>query len=200
MRMIVNTDYICYVMVTILTEKMASKSFQNKYRQETRRIRNYDYGSDGIYFVTINTLNRVDYLGDIVATDYCPSKDIETVITTDNSPSLRFTDMGNIVNMYWNEIPIHYPYVELDAFSIMPNHLHGVLILHGQLGNGWHPNKFGVQSGNLGAIIRAFKSSVKRYANENEIEFAWQPRYFDRIIRSEKSLLNVRNYINNQIE
>lgn len=179
---------------------MANKTFQNKYRQDSRRIKNYDYGTDGIYFVTINTLNRANYFGSIVATDYCPSINNKSGISTDNSPSLQFTDIGNIVNSYWNQIPIHYPYVELDAFSMMPNHIHGILILHCQLGNGRHPNKFGVQSGNLGAIIRGFKSSVKRYANENKIEFAWQPRYYDRIIRSDKSLVNVRNYISNQID
>jgi REP element-mobilizing transposase RayT len=54
-----------------------------------------------------------------------------------------------------------------------------------------------VQSQNLGAVIRSFKSSVKRYANNNQIEFAWQPRFYDHIIRDEKSLNNIRAYIEN---
>jgi len=59
------------------------------------------------------------------------------------------------------------------------------------------PNKFGRQSQNLGSVIRGFKSSLKRYANENDINFAWQPRFHDRIIRNENEYKRVVNYIVN---
>ena len=61
----------------------------------------------------------------------------------------------------------------------------------------WQPSKFGCQSRNLGSVIRGFKSSVKRYANENNIDFAWQERFHDRIIRDNDEFNNIRHYIFN---
>jgi REP element-mobilizing transposase RayT len=85
--------------------------------------------------------------------------------------------------------------VELDEFVVMPNHIHVILFFNRPDKIDWQPNKFGVQSKNLGAVIRAFKSSVKRFANQNQIEFEWQSRYHDRIIRNEKGLNAIRHYI-----
>ena len=61
----------------------------------------------------------------------------------------------------------------------------------------WTPNKFGPQSQNLASVIRGFKSSVKRYANQNNIEFEWQTRYHDKIVRNEEALQAIRQYIKN---
>ena len=76
----------------------------------------------------------------------------------------------------------------------MPNHIHGILYLNPIDKTDWIPNKFGPQSNSLGAIIRGFKSSVKRYANQINIEFDWQTRYPDRIIRNEKEYHAKKNY------
>ena len=59
------------------------------------------------------------------------------------------------------------------------------------------PNKFGPQSKNLGAVVRGFKSAVKKYATMNNINFTWQPRYHDRIIRNENEFYRIKNYIFN---
>lgn len=82
----------------------------------------------------------------------------------------------------------------MDEFVIMPNHIHGILYLNPIDKTDWTPNKFGPQSNNLGAIIRGFISSVKRYANQINIEFDWQTRYPDRIIRNEKEYHAKKNY------
>jgi REP element-mobilizing transposase RayT len=82
----------------------------------------------------------------------------------------------------------------------MPDHIHGVLFLNQHEKHDWRPNRFGPQSQNLGAIIRAFKASVKRFANQNNIEFEWQSRYYDRIVRNEKALNAIRRYIINNPE
>jgi len=79
---------------------------------------------------------------------------------------------------------------------IMPNHIHGLLVINRD-NTLWQSNQFGRQSQNLGSIIRGFKSTVKRYANENKIDFAWQERFYDRIIRDNNELENVRSYIFN---
>ena len=157
--------------------------FKNKYRISSARLKNYDYGSHGLYFVTIRTRNGIHYLGDIAETD--------------NYPSLQLTSIGNIANDYWEQIPNHFPFIELDTFVIMPNHLHGILFLNVPDKTDWNPNKFGPQSKNLGSVIRGFKSSVKRYAILNSLNFEWQSRYHDRIIRDALELNNIRKYIMN---
>ena len=61
----------------------------------------------------------------------------------------------------------------------------------------WQPNKFGPQSKNLDSVIRGFKSGVKSYATTNNIEFTWQPRFHDRIIRNQNEFNRIKNYIRN---
>ncbi len=165
---------------------MMPKKFQNKYRISSARLQGYDYGANGAYFVTICTKNRVCYFGDI-----------SNVVETGNCPSLRPTVIGHAVIEFWKNIPNHYPFVELGEFVVMPNHIHGILFFNKYEKREWQPNQFGVQSQNLGAVIRAFKSTTKRYANQNNIEFEWQARYHDRIIRDEKGLNAIRAYIIN---
>ncbi|MGC4129059.1 MAG: transposase [Bergeyella sp.] len=169
---------------------MENKKFQNKYRIPSNRLQGFDYGSHALYFVTICTKNRVHYFGEIVETD-------NYFVETDNYPSLRETTIGKIAFDFWQEIPEHYPFVELDGFVVMPNHVHGILFFNRPEKTDWNPNKFGVQSQNLGAVIRAYKSSVKRYANLNEIEFEWQSRFQDHIIRNEEQRQIIKNYIMN---
>lgn len=159
---------------------MAEK-FKNKYRIPSNRLQGFDYGSDGAYFVTICTKNRSCYFGNIVETGNCPF--------------LRPTRIGQIAIDFWNDIPNHYPFVILDEFVVMPNHIHGILFFNKPDKTDWQPNQFGPQSQNLGAVIRAYKSSVKRYANQNNIEFEWQSRFHDHIIRDDHALNNIRQYI-----
>ena len=166
--------------------------YQNKYRIPTNRLQGYDYGANGCYFVTICTKNREHYFGDIVDKTNITGNAAET----DNYPSLRGTEIGKIAEKYWLDIPNHFPFVILDQFAIMPNHIHGILIFN-KPDVSWQPNKFGRQSQNLGSVIRGFKSSLKRYANENNIDFAWQERFYDRIIRDANEFDNVRAYIFN---
>lgn len=157
--------------------------YQNKYRIPSARLPGYDYGAHGLYYVTICTTKRVHYFGNIVETD--------------NYPSLWATEIGKTANEFWQEIPQHFPFVELDEFIIMPDHVQGILFFNKPHKTDWVTNEFGAQSQNLGSVIRGFKSSVKRHANDNNIKFDWQSRFHDRIIRDEKELNNVRKYIRN---
>ena len=79
----------------------------------------------------------------------------------------------------------------------MPNHIHGIIFINKHDNEEWKQNKFGSQSQNIPSIIRGFKSSVKRYANAENIPFEWQEKYYDRIIRDNKELENTRLYIFN---
>jgi len=116
---------------------------------------------------------------------------------TQNFASLRHTVIGEIANQYWTEIPKHFPFVELDEYVVMPNHVHGILFFNKPDYADWKPGKFGPQSKTLGSVIRGYKAGVKTYATTNQIEFGWQPRFYDRIIRSQRELNNIRQYIIN---
>jgi len=86
--------------------------FQNKYRIPSARLQNWDYSSNGAYFITICTQNREHYFGEI--------KDAAMQIST----------IGQLAEQYWKEIPNHFPFVELGNFVVMPNHIHGILIIN----------------------------------------------------------------------
>ncbi len=188
--------------------------FRNKYRIQSARLQGYDYGSNGMYFVTICTQNRLHYFGEITESNgdglLAADADNGLIVDADNGfhveadnyPPLREiqyqpTEIGKMAFEFWNEIPQHFPFVVLDAFVIMPNHVHGILIFEKPNKTDWTPNKFGTQSQNLGSVLRGFKASLKRYANQKNIEFGWQSRFHDHIIRNEIELKNIRAYIRN---
>lgn len=170
------------------------EKYQNKYRIPANRLPGFDYGSDGFYFVTICTKNRVPYFGS-VETDHNPSLIDAGEGETDCDPSLRYTAVGQMAVDCWHEIPNHYPFIILGAFVVMPDHVHGIMRIQNRDEREWTPNKFGPQSGNLGAVIRGYKGAVKRWANKNGIPFEWQARYHDRIIRDVDELMAVGEYI-----
>lgn len=161
--------------------------YKNRYRIQSARLNGWDYGSHGLYFVTICTKDRISYFGEIK----------NPVVETKNFASLQTSEIGNVAHNNWLDIPKHFPFVELDEYIVMPNHIHGIIFINKPYKLDWQPNKFGAQSQNLGSIIRGYKVSVKKYATLNNIEFAWQPRYYDRVIRDEKEYINVREYIYN---
>jgi putative transposase len=191
--------------------------YKGKYRIASNRLHNWDYGSHGLYFVTICTQHKHPYFGNIVETQYFASpkqdkkknspspnqheKQDSTAPghneTHDKSASMQLTDIGRIAYRYWSEIPSHYPFIELDEFVVMPNHLHGILFFNRPGYHNWQPNTFGPQSGKLGAVIRGYKAAVKTYATSHQLPFSWQSRYHDHVIRSEKSLNHIREYIRN---
>jgi putative transposase len=182
------------------------EKYKNKYRNDSTRLKNWDYGSSAFYFVTICTKNRERYFGDIVANHIgaqCNSGVVVgtqhndgVVVGTQNFASLRATEIGMIANQYWNAIPQHFPFVELDEFIVMPDHIHG--ILHFNVENRqWTKNIFGPQSRNLASVIRGYKAGVKKYATINNIEFFWQTRFYEHIVRSNSRLNIIRQYIKN---
>lgn len=87
--------------------------FQNKYRIPSARLQNWDYRWAGAYFITICTQNREHYFGEI------------------ENGEMQLSPIGVIANVMWHEIKNHSKTIELDAFVVMPNHVHGILILNG---------------------------------------------------------------------
>jgi REP element-mobilizing transposase RayT len=90
--------------------------------------------------------------------------------------------------------------VQLDEFVVMPDHIHGILFINKPDKMDWQAGKFGPQKNNLASIIRGYKSSVKQYAAINNIDFQWQPKYYDRVIRDEREYLNIKEYIYNNVD
>ncbi len=122
--------------------------FKNKYRIESARLKGWDYSSPGAYFVTIITKNRVCCFGDV------------------ENGFMHLNELGKIAKQCFEKIPEHFPFVSVDVFVIMPNHVHGIIIINDQNGDGIFVetqyiaslrisnNKFGPQSKNLASIVR----------------------------------------------
>ena len=91
------------------------KNDHNKHLRSIR-LRDYDYKQSGAYFVTMVTQNRACLFGDVL------------------DGQLRLNDAGQMIQAIWDQLPEHYPNVETDAFVIMPNHVHGIIVVFGRGG------------------------------------------------------------------
>ncbi len=181
---------------------MADK-YQNKYRVPSARLQNWDYGWNASYFVTICTQNRECYFGDVM------------------DGKMQLSEIGNLAKKYWQEIPQHFPFVQLDAFVVMPNHVHGIILIDKpqNVENGCNvyvetrhclvsttptndepktigQKRFQNQGKNtLSSIIGSYKSVVTKNARKIHAGFAWQSRFHDHIIRNNESFEKIKSYI-----
>ena len=236
---------------------MTTEKFRNNYRIPSTRLQNWDYGWAGAYFITICTKNRVKYFGDII------------------DRRMHLSPIGVLADVFWYEIKNHTHNVELGAFVVMPNHIHGILILHNgnennannnvnnendinnndnvndcanknvdgnvngningnvdrnvetrhalslqspqppqskppqppntpsQPSNQPPPKTIGQQrfqnqgKNTVSSIIGSYKSAVSKHAHRLGFDFTWQERFYDHIIRNEKSYLRISRYIIN---
>ncbi len=165
--------------------------FKNKYRIKSIRKENFDYATPGFYFITICTKNQKEYFGKII-----DNKFIEN-------------ESGKIVRKCWEDLPNHYINCELDAFQIMPTHVHFIIRIKNReeifcntsqnVETGLKPVSTVGKFHGLSEMVRAFKSFSARGINnlKGKKYFTWQPRYFDRIIRDDNELFCIREYIDN---
>jgi REP element-mobilizing transposase RayT len=181
---------------------MQPGKYMNKYRIASARKRNWDYRSEAMYFITICTQNRLFYFGNI------------------KNGQMILSDIGQYATTCWLDIPNHFPFIELINFVVMPNHIHGLLQIHDNSVDipvetlhatslQWKPqqqnkNEFmaGIspKRGSLSSVIRSYKSTVTRYANQNKSEFGWQSRFHDHIIRNNSEFIRINKYIINNPE
>ena len=144
------------------------------------RLEGYDYSLNGAYFVTICAHNHASLFGEIL------------------NGEMRLNNLGEIVKTSLLDLPCHYRHIDLDTFSIMPNHIH-VLISFPGVGAGLRParNAKEMPQG-LPEIIRALKSFSSRGINQicktpgNQV---WQRGYYEHIVRKEDDLNRIREYI-----
>lgn len=181
--------------------------YRNKYRIESSRMKHWDYRWNGAYFVTICTKHRECYFGKVVNGD------------------MVLNDAGIIARDCWIQIPEHFPYVILGDHVVMPNHIHGIIVIDNpaqrsvetpdlgvstnpsQPTNPPHPTNSEYppertraaskkwKSGSLGVIINQYKRAVTVNVKRFNQNFAWQPRFHDRIIRNDGSLERISVYV-----
>jgi putative transposase len=198
---------------------MAEK-FRNKYRVPSARLQNWDYGSNGAYFITICTKEMQHFFGEVV------------------DKKMILNSVGVLAEEYWIEILKEFPYVEFGNFQIMPNHMHGILIidksvvpatvetrfiasnLDGIIEDERSkddadssetrliasvPEKDGIGgfsgennpmlSDNISRIIRWYKGRCTFEMRKINPNFGWHPRFYDHIIRNSESFERIQNYI-----
>jgi putative transposase len=149
------------------------------------RLRGYDYSQAGAYFVTVCAYQRQCLFGAVI------------------EGQMVLNEVGKIAQACWNEIPAHFPRVELDAFVVMPNHVHGIIVMmdagRGTACRAPTAESFGKPvPGSLPTIVRSFKSAVTRRINQWRTtpgQPVWQRNYFEHIVRNESALDRIRGYI-----
>ena len=160
------------------------------------RLKGYDYTQPGAYFVTICTHGQMCVFGDIINDD------------------VKLSPAGQIAHREWMRLDTRFHYIDLDEFVIMPNHIHGIIIITCRgtavnMINKAHEiscraptgEQFGKPiSSSIPTIIRSYKSSVTFRVNRLRYPLAkplWQRNYFEHIIRNDDELNRARRYILN---
>lgn len=183
--------------------------FRNQYRIPSTRLQHWDYGTNGAYFITICTKNREHYFGNIT------------------NDEMQLNELGQLANQYWSEIPEHFSFVELGNFVVMPNHIHGILIIDKnanvpvetrliaslppataslpsqtaipsqKITGGFAGLKNPMVHENISRIARWYKGRPSFEMRQFRTDFVWQSRFHDHIIRDAQSFENIQNYISN---
>jgi REP element-mobilizing transposase RayT len=168
------------------------------HRRHSLRLKNYDYAQAGAYFITICTQDRACLFGDIV------------------DGEMRLNEIGRMVISEWDMLPERFPNVVLDAFVVMPNHVHGIIVITSiaDVGAGLVPAPNGSTTQNwattrvaptVGDVVGAFKSRITvEYVRGVKTSgwppfrgCLWQRNYYEHIIRDEAALHAIREYTAN---
>lgn len=169
---------------------MSDNRFQNKYRIESARANWHDYDG-GTYFITICTKHREHFFGEI------------------EDDNIVLSDIGRYAAEQFDNVSTHYLYADIPLFTIMPNHVHMIIVIDG---NKTKYDRRDVETwrtaslqdiaqlqGWLSVVIGGLKSSITRFANQNAIDFAWQPRFHDHIVRDTSEMNRIADYIENNV-
>lgn len=180
--------------------------FNNKYKTSTIRMNHWNYSWPAMYYVTICTKDRECYLGEV--------KNVEVYLS----------EIEKMVFECWLDIPNHFDDVKLDDWIIMPNHLHGIIVIEDndfdmdgrdttchvdtEQNDFGHPQgrdtvyrvstdrKFGgLSPKSLASIINTFKGATTRQCHKNNLNFQWQSNYYEHIIRNEEDYARIKEYI-----
>ena len=160
-----------------------------KPNRKTTRLQTWNYGWPGVYFITICTKNRIHYFGEI------------------ENGKMILSPVGVIADILWYEIKNHAKNVELGAFVVMPNHVHGIITITANpargpgVGTGHALSALsGTGKNTISSMVGGYKSAVSKHAHRLGYEMEWQARFWDNIIHNENELHDVTSYIENNVQ
>ena len=197
---------------------------KNKYRIQSARRNAYNYSQNGFYFVTICTQNRQLFFGNIINAKMqlleigevaekewvntgkirknvilhefvIMPNHVHAIIQIKNQPTVETHCNASNSSAHPGNTDSEMDCNASDSDAGIETHFNASL-----RGGACYKNKFGPQSNNLSSMIRGFKGVVKKYATINDIDFAWQSRFHDHIIRNEQELNRIRFYIKINVE
>ena len=180
--------------------------FQDKYRIPSARAAWHGYDG-GAYFVTICTAGKEHYLGEIA------------------DGAMRLSEIGSIAKDCFARVSAYYPYTEIPSFVVMPNHVHAIVIIGNHDGYDVNAGNCCCRDAinrvstinrvptpptppmsrnpmiykSLGTVVRGVKARISRAAHLSGIPFAWQARFYDRIIRCQDEMNRIAEYIGNNV-
>jgi REP element-mobilizing transposase RayT len=151
------------------------------------RHKAHDYSEPAYYFITICTHKKILFFGKIKGEE--------------EDARIELSEPGEVAKRFWFKIPNRFSNVELDEFVIMPNHIHGIIKIVRRNAPRRVPTE-GIRMGleplrrsSLSSIINHYKGNITKWCNRNGYNFAWQPRFYDRIVRNGRELNKIRQYI-----
>ena len=148
-----------------------SKYDPTVHHRHSTRLEGYDYSQAGAYFVTVVAHEREALFGGVV------------------NGQMVINHSGQILQSVWSDLPRHYKELELDAFCIMPNHVHAIIFLH---------EDGSVKRTTLSELVRAFKSYSARRINSSRKMTGvpvWQRNYYEHIVRNDHEYQSIYKYI-----
>lgn len=163
-------------------------------KRQHLHLTEYDYAQQGAHFVAVCTKGKACLFGNVVGDE------------------MVLNDAGRMVEQCWNAIPEHFPQVGLDYYVVMPNHVHGILFIGDAPGivgaKNFSPVRLSKTSNNIqdqrplgtsktiGSIVRGFKTGITKWMRQHtSMHNVWQRNYFERVIRNERELNGIREYI-----
>jgi REP element-mobilizing transposase RayT len=172
-------------------------AFRNRFRYNTLRYAGRDYSLPGKYFVTICTAGTKEWFGKVIF------------------GKMYLSEIGHIASRMWYEIPVHFPFIDLDAFAVMPNHIHWIIAINRFIGTpivgALHATPLPLndathlsnetmsfispKSGSLSVVVRSYKSAVTKHVHRLDSHFSWQHGFYDTIIYTTGQLSRIRKYI-----
>ncbi|MEH2316641.1 transposase [Nostoc sp.] len=179
--------------------------YKGKYRIDSTRLPAWSYASNAGYFITICTDGKKCFFGEVVQGE------------------MQLSTIGEVAHKLWYEIPNHFSNCQIDSFCVMPNHIHGILVINqtqeedamnprtheedamnrvSTRGDGQRGGVTGLfnpmlSKNSLSKIIRWYKGRCTFEINQIYEGFGWQGRFHDNIIRNEFALDKIRQYIIN---
>ena len=171
--------------------------FRNRFRHNSLRYSGRDYSLPGKYFVTICTAQKTEWFGGVI------------------NGKMHLSEIGHLASQMWYEIPVHFPFIDLDTFVVMPNHIHGIIVIN----RSFRTPIVGVlhatplppddttnlsnetmsiispKSGSISVVVRSYKSAVTKHVHILDNHFSWQRGFYDTIICTTGQLSRIRKYI-----